>query len=65
MLPSISRTVRPRWLIRLACTDSRPAAENIGRLFRTRFKGSQFIVVSLKDGLFSNANGQSHLSLSL
>ncbi|GAA5979962.1 hypothetical protein JCM10908_001481 [Rhodotorula pacifica] len=30
--------------------------ENIGRLFRTRFKGSQFIVVSLKDGLFSNAN---------
>lgn len=33
------------------------AAENIGRLFRTRFKGSQFIVVSLKDGLFSNANG--------
>lgn len=34
------------------------AAENIGRLFRTRFKGSQFIVVSLKDGLFSNANGE-------
>lgn len=34
------------------------SAENIGRLFRTRFKGSQFIVVSLKDGLFSNANGQ-------
>lgn len=34
-------------------------AENIGRLFRTRFKGSQFIVVSLKDGLFSNANGSS------
>lgn len=33
--------------------------ENIGRLFRTRFKGSQFIVVSLKDGLFSNANGSS------
>ena len=32
------------------------AAENIGRLFRTRFKGSQFIVVSLKDGLFANAN---------
>ncbi|GAA5831466.1 hypothetical protein JCM11251_004033 [Rhodosporidiobolus azoricus] len=30
--------------------------ENIGRLFRTRFKGSQFIVVSLKDGLFANAN---------
>lgn len=26
------------------------SAENIGRLFRTRFKGSQFIVVSLKDG---------------
>lgn len=32
------------------------SAENIGRLFRTRFKGSQFIVVSLKDGLFANAN---------
>ncbi|KAF2718653.1 structural maintenance of chromosome protein 2 [Polychaeton citri CBS 116435] len=30
--------------------------ENIGRLIRTRFKGSQFIVVSLKDGMFSNAN---------
>lgn len=45
----------------LTSTDSRilPAAENIGRLFRTRFKGSQFIVVSLKDGLFSNANGAS------
>ncbi|KAI5475198.1 nuclear condensin complex protein, partial [Pseudohyphozyma bogoriensis] len=30
--------------------------ENIGRLFKNRFGGSQFIVVSLKDGLFSNAN---------
>lgn len=30
--------------------------QNIGRLFRTRFKGSQFIVVSLKEGLFTNAN---------
>ncbi|KAK4499492.1 hypothetical protein PRZ48_010007 [Zasmidium cellare] len=30
--------------------------QNIGRLIRTRFKGSQFIVVSLKDGMFSNAN---------
>ncbi|GAW04476.1 condensin complex subunit SMC2 [Lentinula edodes] len=30
--------------------------QNIGHLFRTRFKGAQFIVVSLKDGLFSNAN---------
>lgn len=30
--------------------------ENIGRLFRSRFKGSQFIVVSLKEGMFSNAN---------
>lgn len=35
---------------------TRHLAENIGRLFRTRFKGSQFIVVSLKDGLFANAN---------
>lgn len=41
------------------------AAENIGRLFRTRFKGSQFIVVSLKDGLFSNANGELRLDLSV
>lgn len=33
----------------------RPPAElpNAGHLFRTRFKGSQFIVVSLKEGLFS------------
>lgn len=30
--------------------------ENIGRLFQTRFKGSQFIVVSLKEGMFANAN---------
>ncbi|KAJ4291843.1 Structural maintenance of chromosomes protein 2 [Kalmusia sp. IMI 367209] len=30
--------------------------QNIGRLIRTRFKGSQFIVVSLKDGMFENAN---------
>lgn len=30
--------------------------ENIGRLFQNRFKGSQFIVVSLKEGMFSNAN---------
>lgn len=30
--------------------------QNIGRLIRTKFKGSQFIVVSLKDGMFQNAN---------
>ncbi|KAK5163229.1 Structural maintenance of chromosomes protein 2 [Saxophila tyrrhenica] len=30
--------------------------QNIGRLIRTRFRGSQFIVVSLKDGMFGNAN---------
>jgi structural maintenance of chromosome 2 len=30
--------------------------QNIGRLFKTRFKGAQFIVVSLKDGMFNNAN---------
>lgn len=30
--------------------------QNIGRLIKTRFKGSQFIVVSLKDGMFGNAN---------
>ena len=30
--------------------------QNIGTLFRTRFKGAQFIVVSLKEGLFTNAN---------
>ena len=30
--------------------------QNIGRLIRTRFGGSQFIVVSLKDGMFQNAN---------
>lgn len=30
--------------------------QNIGKLIRTRFKGAQFIVVSLKDGLFDNAN---------
>ncbi|KAJ2423887.1 Structural maintenance of chromosomes protein 2, partial [Coemansia sp. RSA 2531] len=30
--------------------------QNIGQLFRTRFKGSQFIVVSLKEGMFNNAS---------
>jgi structural maintenance of chromosome 2 len=30
--------------------------QHIGHLFRTRFNGSQFIVVSLKEGLFTNAN---------
>ncbi|KAL4076571.1 RecF/RecN/SMC [Scleroderma yunnanense] len=30
--------------------------QHIGQLFRTRFKGAQFIVVSLKEGLFTNAN---------
>lgn len=30
--------------------------QNIGQLIRTRFKGSQFIIVSLKDGMFNNAN---------
>lgn len=30
--------------------------QNIGRLIKTRFKGSQFVVVSLKDGMFQNAN---------
>ena len=30
--------------------------QNIGRLIKTRFHGAQFIVVSLKDGMFQNAN---------
>jgi len=30
--------------------------QNIGELFKNRFKGSQFIVVSLKEGMFNNAN---------
>ncbi|KAF3941383.1 hypothetical protein ABW19_dt0205544 [Dactylella cylindrospora] len=30
--------------------------QNIGRLIKTRFQGAQFIVVSLKDGMFQNAN---------
>ncbi|GMM28410.1 condensin subunit [Martiniozyma asiatica (nom. inval.)] len=30
--------------------------QNIGHLIKTRFKGSQFIVVSLKQGMFENAN---------
>ncbi len=29
---------------------------NIGQILRTRFKGSQFIVVSLKEGMFANAD---------
>jgi structural maintenance of chromosome 2 len=30
--------------------------QNIGHLLKTRFKGSQFVVVSLKEGMFNNAN---------
>ncbi|XP_064086930.1 structural maintenance of chromosomes protein 2-like [Macrobrachium nipponense] len=30
--------------------------QNIGNMLRTHFKHSQFIVVSLKDGMFNNAN---------
>lgn len=30
--------------------------QNIGTMLRTRFKGAQFIVVSLKEGMFNNAN---------
>ena len=30
--------------------------QHIGTLFRTRFCGAQFIIVSLKEGLFTNAN---------
>jgi len=30
--------------------------QNIGHLIKTKFKGSQFIVVSLKEGMFTNAN---------
>lgn len=30
--------------------------QNIGHLIKTRFKGLQFIVVSLKEGMFTNAN---------
>jgi structural maintenance of chromosome 2 len=30
--------------------------QNIGKLLKTRFRTSQFILVSLKDGMFNNAN---------
>ena len=30
--------------------------QHIGTLFRTRFCGAQFIIVSLKEGLFTNVN---------
>ncbi|XP_013399508.1 structural maintenance of chromosomes protein 2 [Lingula anatina] len=30
--------------------------QNIGQMLRTHFKHSQFIIVSLKDGMFNNAN---------
>ncbi|GMH08778.1 hypothetical protein Nepgr_010618 [Nepenthes gracilis] len=30
--------------------------QNIGRMIKTHFPHSQFIVVSLKEGMFSNAN---------
>ncbi|KAG7252938.1 hypothetical protein CRUP_008308 [Coryphaenoides rupestris] len=30
--------------------------QNIGQMLRTHFRHSQFVVVSLKDGMFTNAN---------
>ncbi len=30
--------------------------QNIGKLLKTRFRTSQFILVSLKDGMYNNAN---------
>ena len=30
--------------------------QHISQLFRSHFKGSQFIIVSLKEGLFTNVN---------
>ncbi|KAJ3398061.1 Structural maintenance of chromosomes protein 2, partial [Chytriomyces hyalinus] len=30
--------------------------QNIGQLLKTRFKEAQFILVSLKDGMYTNAN---------
>ena len=30
--------------------------QNIGQMWKSHFKSSQFIVVSLKDGMFDNAN---------
>lgn len=30
--------------------------QNIGNMLKTHFKQSQFIIVSLKDGMFNNAN---------
>ena len=30
--------------------------QNVGQMIKTHFKHSQFIVVSLKDGMFTNAN---------
>ena len=30
--------------------------QNIGHMLRTHFNKSQFVVVSLKDGMFNNAN---------
>ena len=43
-------------LVLCVCALSLSHTQHIGHLFSTRFKGSQFIVVSLKEGLFSNAN---------
>ena len=33
-----------------------PLTQNIGQMLRRHFHSSQFIVVSLKDGMFNNAN---------
>ena len=37
-------------------SPSLPPSQNIGQMLRRHFHSSQFIVVSLKDGMFNNAN---------
>eukprot|EP01051_Picozoa_sp_SAG22_P016123 SAG22_NODE_2217_length_2823_cov_1.554495_3_plen_77_part_00 len=44
------------------CAPARPSAldlshtQNIGAMIKNHFQNSQFIVVSLKEGMFNNAN---------
>lgn len=53
--------VQHRFLMTILCPQVDAAldlshTQNIGRMIKTHFPYSQFIVVSLKEGMFSNAN---------
>ncbi|KAK9083184.1 hypothetical protein Scep_029655 [Stephania cephalantha] len=64
-LPPTDASVGTEWLVSTESSVGTKAVDaaldlshtqNIGRMIKTHFPHSQFIVVSLKEGMFNNAN---------